>query len=62
MKSFFKCISLLMLIFLTTVVNAKTIVERFGQLRVNGAYIENELGEAIQLTGIGSWLIRHQRC
>lgn len=43
----------LMLLLFTTVIQAN-IVDAFGRLSINGAYIENERGEAVQLTGIGS--------
>ena len=48
-----RAILFLTLLMFTSVTEAK-IVELFGRLSVNGANIENEHGEAIQLTGIGS--------
>lgn len=47
-------ILLSLMLFLSATICQGRVVDYFGRLSVNGANIENEHGEAIQLTGIGS--------
>ena len=49
-----KLMCLILLILCSTFAYSRTVVEKFGYLSVKNGYIENDSGQRIQLTGIGS--------